>query len=312
MNTWKLSWTYDKANYQPGSNGIIRFNLENTGENYLYISRLGLQFDWQKNKYYSKECAIQIEPNFSRHILEFPFSIPINITSISTYRIGYHLWEYDYSTEKWNDFNEQWSEWKYYVKVIPMPYYRAFVSKGLISEEHLINDPIIEIIKEWGFITRTVEEPVNPEDLASIIKREIGNSECLILIATPRFKDALTGLFKIFEWGHGETGIAFGMDKPMLILKDERVDLGGLPSALKDYQNNLIPFDIVNIQDIRQKLGGIMPSFRGLIESIKRQKDQIAVAKQREEFWNTIVKIALGVGGGLLLGGITGYLIGRK
>ena len=277
----------------------------------MYISKLRLQFDWQKNKCYSKDCAIRIEPNFSSHILELPFIIPTDITGISIYRIGYHLWEYDYLTEKWNDFNEQWSKWEYYVKVILRPYYRAFVSKGLIPKEHLINDPIIEIIKEWGFITKTVEEPVNPEDLAPIIKKEIGNSECLILIATPRFKDALTGLFKIFDWGHGETGIAFGMDKPLLILKDERVDLGGLPSAL-NYQNNLISFDILNIQDIRQKLGGTIPSLRGWIESIKRQKDQIAVTKQREEFRDTIEKIALGVGGGLLLGGIAGYLIGRK
>jgi hypothetical protein len=311
MAEWELSWTYDKANYQPNSKGSIHFSLKNIGKNYLHISEFGLQFDWQKNKkeYYPKDCDVLIPPNISQYISTLDFEIPNAIAGIQTYRVYYHLWEYDSLAENWIDLNPQWSEWNHYIKVIPVPYFHAFASRSLEFDDTVLNEPIVKMIEEWGFSTRTVTEPLKPEDQAPVIKREIKNSDCLILIVIPRFKDALTERWKTFEWGHGETGTAYGIDLPILVLRDERVDLGGLPSVLKDYQ---ISFNPINLDSLRQGLGQIMPQFRSVVWAVKRQRDEIIKAKQKEEFKKALALFGISAGAGLLLGGIAGYLIGRR
>jgi len=130
--------------------------------------------------------------------------------------------------------------------VYPTPFYRVFVSRGLSVEDRAIGDPIVEIIREWGFETVTVgiEVKVPDNQVPQAVREEIRKADAVIAIATPRYLDALTGLWRTLEWHHGEVGIAFGIDKPLLILKDKRTSLGGLPSyltSLKQAPINLIP-----------------------------------------------------------------------
>lgn len=98
-----------------------------------------------------------------------------------------------------------------------------FVSRGLRQEDKAIGDPIVEMIREWGFETVTVgiEVKVPEEQVIQKIREEIRKADALIAIATPRYIDALTGIWKTLEWLHAEVGIAFGIDKPLLIQKTE-------------------------------------------------------------------------------------------
>ena len=73
------------------------------------------------------------------------------------------------------------------------------------------------------------------------IRGGVLNSDCLIAIATPRYLDALSGVWRTFPYLHNEVGIAFGREFPMLILLDRRVAIDGLPSTLREYT---VEFDI--------------------------------------------------------------------
>jgi hypothetical protein len=92
-------------------------------------------------------------------------------------------------------------------------------------EDRAIGDPVVEMIREWGFNTVTVgiEIKVPEEQVPMKIREEIKSSDAVIAIATLRFIDALTGLWRTLEWFHNEVGIAFGVEKPLLILKDKRL-----------------------------------------------------------------------------------------
>ena len=185
----------------------------------------------------------------------------------------------------------------------PRPLYRVFVSRGLSIEDRVISDPIVEMIREWGFeaVTVGVEVEVPRELVARKVREEIMEADALIAIATPRHLDALTGLWKTLEWLHGEVGIAFGIDKPILILKDKRVDLGGLPSYLRFEHVPIIEFDPYNLEELRVKPAIVMPGFREWIETKRRQK-----------FFAALTNLICITSVIILVAGVVGFLIGTS
>jgi hypothetical protein len=156
---------------------------------------------------------------------------------------------------------------------------KVFLSRGLSPEDRAIGDPIAKIIRELGFQTITVgiEVKAPEEEVPETVKKEIKNSDALIAIATPRFMDAFTELWKTLEWLHAEIGIAFGIDKPLLILKDRQVSLGGLPSYLGRQQKPVIEFDASNLDILHQQLSVAMPIFREWVK-----------VKREHEFYDTL------------------------
>jgi len=169
-------------------------------------------------------------------------------------------------------------------------------------EDRAIGDRIAEMIREWGFETVTIgiEVKVPEEQVPVRVKEEIKKSDAVVAIATPRFLDALTELWRTLEWCHNEVGIAFGIDKPLLILKDKGVSLGGLPSYLAELkQTPLIEFDPYNLDELRVGLSTKMPGFRDRIET-----------KRRQEFDS--LKKGLAVTGIAIGSGIIGYLLGSS
>lgn len=137
---------------------------------------------------------------------------------------------HEFVNNSWIDLGSYSSEKQYFISIYPTPFYRIFVPRGLAIEDRAIGDPIAEIIREWGFQTVTIgiEVVVPEEQVTTRAREEIKQSEGVVAIATPRFMDALTGTWRTLEWLHNEVGIAYGVDKPLLILKDRRVTLGGI------------------------------------------------------------------------------------
>lgn len=138
------------------------------------------------------------------------------------------------------------------------------------------------------------------------VRKEIKRSDALITIATPRFLEALTGLWRTLERLHAEVGIAFGVDKPLLILKDGRVALGGLSSYLSKAELvPIIEFDPFNLDELRTKLSAVMPGFREWIET-----------KRRQEFFEALGKIIVGglavVGAIAIVTSIVGVILGSS
>jgi len=298
MANWILRWNFSKTTYQPGDTGSVQFWLENTGDTYLHATEVGLQFEFQQKQdlYYYSSCNTQVAPRANLYLSLFTFEIPKLIAGIVRYRVCYHLWEYDSLRRSWTDLGKSWSESNHYIKALPLPYYRAFVSRGVPPEDRVVGDQIVDMVREWGFETYTVgiEETADPSLLKEVVRDQIIKSDCLIAIATPRYLDALRGLWRTLEWLHGEVGIAYGKERPVLVLEDEAVTLGGLPGEMKDLA---LSYNSLNLEELRQRLGGIMSPFREWIAS-----------RKRDEFLKTLAKIGVP----LLIGGIIGYLIGSS
>jgi hypothetical protein len=144
------------------------------------------------------------------------------------------------------------------------------------------------MIEEWGFETKTVGIEVNVPDtyVPTGIRQEILAANAVIAILMPRILDSITNLWKTLEWAHDEIGITYGVDKPLLILKDSRVEPGGLPSLLMQRGQTLfLEYDPDNLNQLRCQLALLMPGFRQWIEN---QSSQM--------FLSTLGKIAVGLG----------------
>lgn len=300
MSQWRVNWNFNRGMFAPGSQGTCSFWLENTGNTVLYAERVWLRFDWQGDKASYQECKRQIPPNRNFFLTSLRFDVPKTRAGMIMYSVGVDLQEYNEVHKTWNKLPTWWTDRKFFIKSMPTPYFKAFISRGIRPEDKVVSDPIVEMIKEWGFETVTVGiEKIADRDLIDeTVKNEIKTSDCLIAIATGRYIDAITGVWRTLEWLHGETGIAFGLDKPLLLLKPDDVTVGGLPAYLADKGRvPTLDFNILDLDSVGHHIDGIMPSLREWISS-----------KRSQEFWNAIGTVGLL----LLIGGIFGYAIGSS
>jgi hypothetical protein len=196
-----------------------------------------------------------IPPRKNQFLGNVSISLPNNAVGRKIFRQRYRMSEY--INNSWVDIGFFKPDNQYSISVYPKPFYQAFVSRGLRTEDRVIGDPIAEMIREWGFKTVTIgiERQVPNEQVTMAVREEIRRAQAIIAIATPRYMDALTGLCKTLEWAHGEIGIAFGINKPLLILKDKSVSLGGLPSYLETQrQIPEIEYNPYNLEELRNGL----------------------------------------------------------
>src|SRR5208337_1618554 len=156
MSQWEIRWNFDRGTYTPGSRGTCSFWLENIGDTVLYAEKVWLGFDWQGNEAYYQSCERQIPPKNNFFLTSLPFDIPRTKAGTILYSVGVDLHEYNSVNGIWNKLPPWRTDRKFFVKSIPQPYYKAFVSRGIRPEDRLISDPLVEMIKEWGFDTVTV------------------------------------------------------------------------------------------------------------------------------------------------------------
>lgn len=140
---------------------------------------------------------------------------------------------------------------------------------------------------------------VPEEEVPWKVREEIMKADGVVAIATPRYIDALTGLWRTLEWLHGEVGIAFGVDKPLLILRDRRVSIGGLPSYLDRAGYPSIEFDPYALDELDSSLSRVMPGFREWIET-----------KKKQDFFEAIKGVLAAVGAVAIVAGIIGVIFG--
>jgi len=300
MGNWEITWKFDKSSYEPEKSASVSFWLENTGNSYLDLSNLESNFDFGT---YNLDESVSggVAPGEKKLLGNVSILLPENVVGRKIFTLKYQM--YEYINNEWIDLGFYTSDKQYFISVYPAPFYRVFVPRGLRSEDRAIGDPIAEMIREWGFETVTIgiEIEVPDEQVPMRTKEEIKKSDAVIAIATPRFLDAFTELWRTLEWIHNEVGIAFGIDKPLLILKDKGVSLGGLPSYLAELeQAPLIEFDPYNLDELRTGVSAIMLGFRDKIET-KRSKEL-----------SDALKKGLAVTGIAIGSGIIGYLLGSS
>lgn len=273
-----------------------------------FLSEVGLHFDWQEQNYwYPQQLDQQLNPGQS-----YPYFIQFTIPNET---IGMHNFRFDVNMSKlerrnWNGYastnNYYWTTPELtstvednQIRIQPFPRLSAFVSRSAHSNDAPVIDPIVNKITDWGFDPVTVGINVFTEfnNVPLEVRQQIIYSDCLIAIATKRDISAVTGLWKTLEWLHNEVGIAFGLEKPILVLRDYEVQVGGLPSIMPAWQ---IPFDVYNLQAIERDLARHMPTFR----------QEILNTKSRA-FWKNIGKVSLPLLAGFAAGAVVGPGIAR-
>ena len=179
---------------------------------------------------------------------------------------------YSYN-QNWEYYkNEQCNNPKFFVEIrtlreISTSRYNIFISRSNIEEDEFIGNFIESRIRGWNMLTDTVKNV--PDNQASIIIREkIKRSDGLIAIATPRNVDQLTQTWKTLNWLHNEVGIAYGRDKPLLILQENSVELDALPKYLTTLNGvPRIVFNRNNLEKLLIDIDKYMPFFRSIIKN---------------------------------------------
>lgn len=304
MADWRLTWNFSKPSYSPGEQALVSYWIENVSESPLYLSNLQLEFDF--GTYDFSSVGGMVSPRENRFLGNMWFQLPKNVVGRKFFTLRYHL--HEFINNNWADIGSYASERQYFISIYHAPFCRIFVPRGLTIEDRAIGDPIAEVLREWGFQTVTIgiEVVVPEEQVTTRAREEIKQSEGVVAIATPRFMDALTGTWRTLEWLHNEIGIAYGVDKPLLILKDRRVTLGGLPSYLADQKKApIVEFDPYNLNELGNGLSTVMPGFREWIET-----------KRRQAFNESLGKLIVGglavVGFIAVINGIAGALSGSS
>lgn len=231
---WNIQYNLSKNNYSPGDVGCIYPTITNKGQDPIYVQEVGVQFDWQysQNQWHGVQCGYLLNPGYQIGLPSIRFDVPNHCIGPHNYKFGVVL--QSNHGGYWTDQYPTWADEPSQIAVSLLPRYQAFVSRSLLLQDNSAIDPIIRKIDLYGFDSYTVGINVfarGPENIPQTVKEEIRRSDCLIAIATKRDL-TVHGIYKTFEYLHGESGIAYGLNKPILILKEDEVQLGGIASML--------------------------------------------------------------------------------
>ena len=266
-----ITGSSDKVFYYPGE--IVHFFLfvENHSNNPIKLSNFEIIFDFG-TIVSNLEIIIPIANSKTNG---FSFRIPNSIQGNKKFRLQYDLYSYDATGIFLKKFGL--IEDKYFIKIISQreintTRYIAFVSRGLSEEDRIVGDTISNRIRQWNFEPKTVGIEVSASDrhASSIIRNEIRMADILFAIATPRNYDYVYKTWRTLEWLQAEVGIAYGINKPLILIQEESVALTALPKYLTDYGD--IPWIKYKRGQINRILGildSYMPYFR---EAIKKDK----------------------------------------
>lgn len=118
---------------------------------------------------------------------------------------------------------------------------RAFISSSLRDEDRPFVDWVERIALEFGFdpIGPVGKNLAAPRPIHLQMKEGIKNTDCMILVATPRYvqqdlQDTTKTGQGISELLHVEVGMASMADRPVLAFVKQGTDVGGfLPQAVQ-------------------------------------------------------------------------------
>ncbi len=204
MGNWIIRWNFNKESYIPGESALISLWLENTDNTYLYVSELGLEFDF--GTYNLENIGGMVPPRTNKFLGYVNLLLPKNVVGRPIFRLKYRMNEY--IDNNWIDLGLSRTDKQYFISIYPRPLYRVFVYRGLRTEDRVVGDPIAEMIREWGLETVTVgiERQVPEEQVPSQVREEIKIANAMVVIATPREFDP----YKIDELRIGLSAIMPG------------------------------------------------------------------------------------------------------
>ena len=99
----------------------------------------------------------------------------------------------------------------------------------------------------------------------------------------PRNYDQISSTWRTLEWHQSEVGIAYGINKPLLVFKENTVKLEGLPKYITSFENiPLIEFNRNYPDSIIDYVDRYMPYFR-----------QAITERRVDEFFSNLIKAGI-------------------
>lgn len=263
---WKLYYSWDKGTFSPAEQVSGYLLIQNTSERPIFIQKVRLCFDWS-SKVLLFSLGVHIPPDRQSFIPLQPIKIPSTIAGKRKIHCYIETFAYQHETRKWISYGFIPRKGDILLNIKPEPIYSAFISRSNWEQDKPLIDPIVKRISEWGLDCYTVGINVrarDPNRPSPKIRKEIAKADCLIAIATPRDLLVKHGMWTAPDWLHGEVGIGFGKEKPILVIYEESIRLSGLPA-----QFYCIPFSMHDLPLLMPKIDAIMPYVRKWIEKQK-------------------------------------------
>lgn len=296
----ELSISLNKSKPHPNDDLKIYFTLRNKLRSSILIQEASLTVPWssrrarrQIHKKLKPPTPILFRDWYDSCRFKFPVKIP-------KYIIGKHPLNLSLSYAilrddgKWGQLRQQ--KYIHPVEISVTPRYVAFISRSVRPHESLIPNEISRIIRTWNFETLTfgIEVKLEGRSPEQVIGETIQSCDVIFAIATKR--DQLNnGLgWRTLEYLQGEVGYSYAKNKPIFVLVDREVDLGGLASCFKP---NI--FDTRNFSEFKLWLNGFLYDVREVVKQWKIKKRREAIIKGIEAYVPTIAVSFLG---GTLLG----------
>ena len=291
--------------YNPNDVASVSFWAQNLGDRRIYVNKVSLNFNFGTYDL-TQEIAGKIGINQTTSLGTINIKLPNYPVLNATFKVLYDVYEYtgDGPNNGWVHLGTYKTDSKYFINILSTPSYNVYVSRGLSVDDRAIGDRIVQTLGEWGIVDITVGiNPVVPNnEVPSTIRSKIKYTDGLIAIATRKYVDALSGVAKTLEWVQSETGIAYGLNKPLLLLREDDVSVGGLPGYLSSFnQVGVMEFTRANMDELPQKLTSVMPSFREAMST-----------KKQLPLLQAVAGITSVVGIGLIISGIIGVIFGSS
>lgn len=182
-------------------------------------------------------------------------------------------------------------------ELIPQQPLKAFVSCSLREDDKSFNDFVENVLKEQGIVPfGTVGKySASPENVAESIRKNIPLADLVVIIATPRYiqqdlqsKSIAHGLS---EMVHVETGIAYALNKPVLLFVKEGTNVG-------NFLPNITQYIVLSgqLEDLTKKYDLIHSLLSNAFVLVKKVRD-----RQNSAWWWKVVVGVLAIVGALTL-----------
>lgn len=179
----------------------------------------------------------------------------------------------------------------------PLPLISAFVSCSLRTDDLPFINFVEQILRNngispFGTVGRHSAAPINP---AEHIKQNIASADFVVIIATARYiqKDIHSGklVYGLSEMLHVESGLAYMLNKPVVVFVKEGTNVGGfLPNITQYITLNGQQDDLIKKQLL----------IKSLFNSIKQIIQQRRANDSNKNFGN-LVKTGLAIFGGFVI-----------
>lgn len=170
----------------------------------------------------------------------------------------------------------------------------AFISCSLRNEDK----PFVELIEKILIAHRinpigTVGRfSASPTSTAELMKQNIPKADFVVVVATPRYKqkDINSGKLTkgLSEMLHVETGMAYMIDKPVVVFVQKGTNLGNFLPTITQY---------ITLDGTRNDLNMNWTLINSLIRHAYDIVEQKKTEKANQSFWKTLTKGLAIVGG---------------